>query len=526
MSSNSWWGYGRRLTANRVRIGMNTVLLEEILACPRLPSLPAIAAQVIELTSDPNVSIKELAKLIQQDQALAAKILRTVNSSFYGLRERCGTIDKALVLLGLSPVKSLVLGFSLVSALPPTQEDGFDYRGYWRRSLYSGVAARDIATVVRELDPDETFLAALFQDIGMMALHLAVPEQYAPILLESKGNHADLLKVEINELEISHAELGGMLCERWKLPAQLIHPVRFHEKPSAAPTPFVHIARTVALGNLVHNVLTDPTPVDALRTTYRRAHEWFRMEPSEVDEIVHRTSVLSKELGSVLELDTGPSTNATKLLESAQKHLIDLNRNEPNLSSVVSTAGNSPFLSSPVDDLDPLTGLLSAQSLRASLLRSFEESALTGEPMGLAHVELGGFDQVLASNQLDLADEAILLVSMYLKRAFEPIGGFVGRSGDANFMILVPGVTRVVLVKSAEIVLQDLRSALNHMQEQRTWPSTLSIDLCIGVAAWETTSADVLSTPQRVIAASVKASRAAKEAGGNCLRAFVPKAAA
>ena len=95
---------------------MNPVL-EEILSCPNLPSLPAVALRVIELTSNVNVSLKELAETIQNDQGLATKILKTVNSSFYGLRQRCSTIDKAIVMLGLSPVKSLALGFSLVESI-------------------------------------------------------------------------------------------------------------------------------------------------------------------------------------------------------------------------------------------------------------------------------------------------------------------------------------------------------------------------------------------------------------------------
>ncbi len=505
---------------------MNTTLLEEILACPRLPSLPAIAAKVIEMTSDPDVSIKELAGVIQQDQAMSAKILRTVNSSFYGLRERCGTIDKALVMLGLSPVKSLVLGFSLVSALPkPNDEDQFDYQAYWRRSLYSGVAARDLALHIKTVDPDEAFLAALFQDVGQMALHMAIPEQYAPVLLDANGKHSELLRAELSILEISHADIGGMLCERWKLPEQLIHPVRFHERPSAAPTSAVDSSRIVALANLIHDVLSETTGIEALRTAYRRGKEWFRMEVSAIDELVARTSTVAKEMGKVLELDTGPSADAEALLKEANEHLAELNRTDPGGASVVTGSADSAFKLSAVDELDPLTGLLAAGGLKAALVRSFEHSAASGEPLGLANIELGGMEEIEASGRLELGDEAVLLVSMYLKKVFEPLGGFVGRSGEASFMVFVPGMGRVPMVKASEIALNEIRNALEIMHQQDDWPE-IEVDLNIGIAAWESKVASVLSTPQHVVAASVKASRAAKQAGGNCLRAFVPKAAA
>ena len=107
---------------------MRKDVLEEILSCPSLPSLPAVAVRVIELTSDPNVRLSDLGEMIETDQGLTTKILRTVNSSYYGLRQKCANIQKALVMLGLNPVKSLALSFSLVSAVQDGESEGeFDF---------------------------------------------------------------------------------------------------------------------------------------------------------------------------------------------------------------------------------------------------------------------------------------------------------------------------------------------------------------------------------------------------------------
>ena len=120
---------------------MDHDLLEEVLSCPTLPSLPAVAIEVIELTRDVNVEMDRLAATIQNDQGLSAKVLKTVNSTYYGLRKKCGTIRQAIVVLGLSAVKSLTLGFSLVSSIDLKDKDGFDHNEYWRRGLFTGVAA-------------------------------------------------------------------------------------------------------------------------------------------------------------------------------------------------------------------------------------------------------------------------------------------------------------------------------------------------------------------------------------------------
>src|SRR6204780_2773155 len=116
---------------------MNEQLISRIRQCSNLPSLPAIAIQVLELAQKADVDIAEIARVISKDPALSSKILRTVNSSFYGRSHNIGTISHSLVILGLQSVKTLVLGFSLVTTLSKNKTTGFNHLKYWRRSFYS-----------------------------------------------------------------------------------------------------------------------------------------------------------------------------------------------------------------------------------------------------------------------------------------------------------------------------------------------------------------------------------------------------
>src|SRR3954449_13046865 len=125
---------------------MNEQLVQKIRACPNLPSLPAIAVQVLELAQKADVDIAEIARIISKDPALSSKILRTVNSSFYARSQHVSTISHALVILGLQSVKTLVLGFSLVNNLSRTKPGGFSHLNYWRRSVYSATAARVLSS--------------------------------------------------------------------------------------------------------------------------------------------------------------------------------------------------------------------------------------------------------------------------------------------------------------------------------------------------------------------------------------------
>src|SRR5262245_52397537 len=147
---------------------MSEQLVQRIRNCPNLPSLPSIAVQVLELAQVENVDIAEIARIISKDPALSSKILRTVNSSFYGRSQNVGTISHALVILGLQSVKTLVLGFSLVSNLTKGKSKGFKHMSYWKRSIYAATAGRTVAAKLGLVQAEEVFLACLLMDIGML----------------------------------------------------------------------------------------------------------------------------------------------------------------------------------------------------------------------------------------------------------------------------------------------------------------------------------------------------------------------
>jgi HD-like signal output (HDOD) protein len=297
---------------------MNKEVLDRILRCPSLPSLPAVAVRILELTSQPDVSIEELSRVIQNDQALTAKILRTVNSSYYGLRRRCTGISQAMVLLGLSAVKSLALSFSLVSTLSAGKTEGFDFIAYWRRALYSAVAARCIARAAGVVMEDEAFLGGLLQDIGMVAMHRALTKRYTQVLAAAAGDHRRLASLEITAFELQHADAGAMLADRWKLPGELIIPIRYHEHPTAAPAQHAEMVRCVGLGNIAHDVLTDRDPLLALTRFRTLCLEWFELDGAIADDLLKKIAEGARQLGPLFQVNTGPAADAETLMAQAR----------------------------------------------------------------------------------------------------------------------------------------------------------------------------------------------------------------
>src|SRR5580704_9776382 len=212
---------------------MNEQLVNRIRQCSNLPSLPAIAIQVLELAQKADVDIAEIARTISKDPALSTKILRTVNSSFYARSQHVSTISHALVILGLQSVKTLVLGFSLVTNLMRGKEKGFKHIDYWRRSVYSATAARTIAAKINLVQQEEAFLAALLKDIGMLVLDQVLGAEYGDINAKAVS-HADLPGAEREAIGADHAEVGGFVATNWKLPPVLTVPITFHHNPEGS----------------------------------------------------------------------------------------------------------------------------------------------------------------------------------------------------------------------------------------------------------------------------------------------------
>lgn len=476
---------------------MNSELLKRILSCQDLPSLPAIALRVIELTSNPDVKLPELAATIQNDQGLAAKVLRTVNSSFYGLRTPCASINKALVMLGLSPVKTLALGFSLVSSLNEKRVQGFDYVSYWRRGLYTAVAAKTLAEAAGKSGfADEAFLAGLLQDVGVMAMYIVLQGEYMTVMQKTGGDHRLLMRHEMQTLEVTHPDIGGMLAERWKLPPMIVVPVRYHERPTAAPKEHLELCRCVGLANLVHDVLTNDAPAAELRELYERAKAWFQLDPGTVDGIVKRSAEGTKELSKLFKLDTGEYADVDALMSAATERQKEIAKSAP----AADTPGELDSLVRDGELVDPITGVASRGAFNATVQQAFKD----GKPVALAQVMVDGLSALYAAGT-DLGDDTVVTVAGALTRHAEKASGKVCRLSPDVFAIVVPDA-------APEGVLGVIEAARGSLA--RPGAGNPPVAVSIGVALANPASGDV-RTPSDLVVAATRALQAAKQQGGN-----------
>src|ERR1700690_3568223 len=189
--------------------------------------------KVLDLTRREDVSVPEIANLIMSDPALASKILKTVNSPFYGLNKQVATVSGALVILGLQAAKTLALGFSLLSHLKTSEKGEFDFDQvqFWKRSIYAAVGSRILARRFSIVQQEEAFLAGLLANMGVLALHRVMPGEFDTLFAQARGDDTRLHALCREKLDLTPLEVASLLAEKWQLPPLLAQPIALQLTP-------------------------------------------------------------------------------------------------------------------------------------------------------------------------------------------------------------------------------------------------------------------------------------------------------
>ena len=209
-------------------------------------SLPEITTRVMELVEDPDATVRDMHALIQRDPALAAKILRVVNSAFYGLPAQVGSLERAVTMLGLTAVKNLALSASLGHMFKAEQlSTQFTVRDLWLHSVAVAVCARALAGLGRAAPPDEAFLAGLMHDIGLLVEQQLFSEKLRNIIDLCTSESTEFCELERRELGADHQAFGGAIALKWKFPPLLHRAIAYHHEPTLLQPEFQRIAVVV-----------------------------------------------------------------------------------------------------------------------------------------------------------------------------------------------------------------------------------------------------------------------------------------
>jgi putative nucleotidyltransferase with HDIG domain len=244
----------------------------------KLPTLPTSYQKLVEVLRSPNSSIEDVADIISTDPAMTARLLKLVNSAYFGLQKPVADVGRAGALLGLDRIMALVLGQGIFSDCEAPKVAGFSMEALWQHSVTTAAAAHRIAQA-EKLDRDmvaAAFLAGMLHDIGKLVLAMGLPEQYAKVLEQAaSGRPGELQQMEMLELRASHTDVGAYLVGLWGLPNTIAEAIAYHEDPSQSRSgafglpAIVHAADRMAY----RPDITDPrSPELGLNVAYFEKH--------------------------------------------------------------------------------------------------------------------------------------------------------------------------------------------------------------------------------------------------------------
>ena len=284
-------------TAAPVRKDPQVLITDAINSISHIATLPEITLKIIELVENPRSTAQDLNKLISNDPALVSRILKVVNSAFYGLPGQIGSINRAIVLLGLNAVKNIVIAASLTKLFRGGRvSPHFSAKDLWTHSIAVGVLSKLIVGKLNNALPDEAFLAGLIHDIGILVELQALREPLVEVAERAAREELRYIDLETQIIGVDHQALGAALTNKWKFPRSFQYVTGHHHNPLAlAPecrwlTCVIHVADHVCAREKLGYTLTckseelDPAVLAELNLPLETVNELAKSLPEALKE--------------------------------------------------------------------------------------------------------------------------------------------------------------------------------------------------------------------------------------------------
>jgi HD-like signal output (HDOD) protein/signal transduction histidine kinase len=383
----------------------------------RLPAMPQILIKLIEHLQADDLGMPELAALISNDAGMTSKILAVANSSAYHRASRAVGLEHSLVALGTDMIKTLVISESVFQTFNNFPQAGnTDLRGFWKNSLTAAVVARDLAKRMDYPHVEEAYLAGLLHNVGRLALLATAPKEYA--FNFTARDDEQLCAVEQRTLQITHAEAGAWLIERWNLDSFLADSVLYHHEPSARLESAHPLIRIVRLAHLMATHQPDDAAIaDAARLCGIAPDDVEAIGAAALRQVEKSAAHLGIELAGADDIPTPPAYDPTPI-DPVRQRLSDEVRN-----LVLATEVGQSFARQQGED-----GLLESVTRSARILFDFDNTVLLLEnPTGHALVGMpAGEQQRIAEFSIPLTRGGLVADAALQRRLT-----FVGRDAQA-----------------------------------------------------------------------------------------------
>ncbi|MHB8902206.1 MAG: HDOD domain-containing protein [Thermoguttaceae bacterium] len=216
-------------------------------------TLPAVAMRVIQVANDSSTGAVDLLEVVEYDAAMAARIMRTVNSSYYSIQNKVADLKLAITLLGFKEIRNLAMTAYVAQLFKKGKGYGsYTREGLWNHMIGVGIVGRLIAEVSRKTAPREAYLAGLLHDLGLILIDQYLNKPFHQ-LIDTLTEARSLVEVESEVLGFDHAALGAYVGSQWRLPEHLVATIRFHHDPASYTGDHWAMVYTIALADFFCN---------------------------------------------------------------------------------------------------------------------------------------------------------------------------------------------------------------------------------------------------------------------------------
>jgi diguanylate cyclase (GGDEF)-like protein len=443
-------------------LNVNPELEAHLRGLVNFPSPAGVATHIIDLARDPDIEIGKVAKALSLDSALSTKILRIANSPLYAQRRKSENLRQALVLLGLNAALTLALSFSLAKTLRSGKPNGISFPFYWRRALLAATAARALADALHHPLAEEIFLAALLQDVGILALDKALPDLYrgGEVL---QHDHLALAQMEKQRLQTDHAQIGGWLMRTWNLPERLTVAIsRSHTLEFNVTTdPASLFQRCVALSGLVADLFLLEPEQRQFAATAQAAQRSLGLDKMAFGRVLATVGAMIPETEAIFDTDLLAKQHPELILEQAREVLmlrsLHALREINNLRAAAETSHSRALELEEETRRDALTGVFNRAYLDQVLSREFEHAIRHRQPLSLAFADLDFFKGI-NDRFGHQAGDRILQATARILRGHTRESDVIARYGGEEFVVLLPGTDANVAQMICERIVAAFRN--------------------------------------------------------------------
>jgi diguanylate cyclase (GGDEF)-like protein len=445
--------------------------IEKAFADAKLPTSPALALRIVQLSKDPDAGIRDFAELLSADPALAARLLQAANAAETGQRQRVTTLERAVTLLGTRRVKSLALGFQLVAHLDRLGGAKFDMPRFWQHALVRGCLARALAEAYVPAHADEAFLVGLLQDCGIIVLVQVLGAEYAELVQDGGRTPSALLEAEAAEFPHTHVDAVGALMAAWKLPTEIADPIERHH---LAPDPdelnddfaklhaVSYVVGTTSLDSALEGTDADRSLAEtAARLFDFDEAQWQAIQEKAATEYAASAAIYGDKLAQdvdVLDILGEANRQLSRVADETEQRVADL------MVAQERMLGNHQRVAKSLREyreraaIDPLTGLLNRGALARQLRTLVADRSREICQFGVVFLDLDDFKSINDVYGHVVGDQ-VLKAAAGILHAVVGDRGIVGRFGGEEFVAVVPHASAEAVCALSNQIVERMRAS-------------------------------------------------------------------